>query len=787
MALRYNSHPVAADLPPLAVLGLRGRGRAEWSRLRALQYAQLAQVTRTQVITQAIAALAAVWLFQSVVSHMLLAGWLLVLAISLLGCVRTGQVFLPGARRTPRRRRILRHIAATGANALVWAAPMLRFAQPGMSQARIELWTILAMLMTVSAVVIPAVPLATAIFAVIVGVTAMAVFALAHTFVMADIVALFTVIIIGGAIEASRNFLITRLAEAGVAERNEVVSLLLREYEEGEANWLWDTDERLRVLAPSRRFVDALGLTFDQVDGRGLIALLGGGLSVHSHPDSLGELADKLAARDSFSGLAVQVSIRGEPRWWEVAGCPRYDADGCFMGFRGVAADVTAQREQSDRMAWLARYDTLTGLPNRMALTEALREAMGQARLRQGHCAFLMIDLDRFKAVNDSLGHLIGDQLLASVAERLTSLIDKRDTCGRLGGDEFAIVIADAADAGAVTRLGAGVIARLSEPYEVEGHQLSVGVSIGSAVSPADGESIEVLMRHADLALYRAKDEGGAAHCLYVPGMSHRVEERMRLETALRGALARDEISLHFQPIVATVGGRVLAFEAMARWQSPEDGLIGPGRFIPMAEETRMSAPIGEWVLRAACREAMAWPEDIALAVNVSAEQLLDAGFPDSVVWALATSGLAPQRLAIEVTEAIFARDAVSARAVLDRLVALGCSVTLDDFGIGQSALCHLRATHFSTIKVDGSFVRGAAEGNPESLAILRAAVAVASSLEMAVVAEGVESEAELQLARDLACSGVQGFLLGAPMTGEEVLALVRVPPVGGKVIGRAG
>ena len=782
-------HPNLSDLPALLVLGLHGRGRAEWSRLRALQYARLAQIAPMQALTQAIAGMAGLWLFRPVVAPELMACWMIVLAGSVLWCGRTAHSFHNVVRRSPGRRRMLHHLLATLANALVWAAPMLGFAHSSVPQARIEMWTLLAMLTSVSAVVIPAVPLASVLFAAVAGVAAAGTFVWAQDYVMALVAGVFTAITIGGAIEASRNYLLSRLAQAGVAESNELVSMLLREYEEGDANWLWETDAQQHVLAPSQRFVDALGLSAKEVSRTPLLHLFAGGaLAAKCHP-SLREFADKLMRQESFSGLTLRVSIRGEERWWEVSGCPRYDSENNFVGFRGVGSDVTEAREHSDRIAWLARYDTLTGLPNRMALTEALREAMGQARLRQGHCAFLMIDLDRFKAVNDSLGHLIGDQLLASVAERLTSLIGGRDTCGRLGGDEFAIVIADAADAGAVRRVGASVIARLSEPYEVEGHQLSVGVSIGSAVSPGDGDSIEVLMRHADLALYRAKDEGGGAHCPYVPGMSRRVEERLRLETALRGALARNEISLHFQPIVAAVGGRLLAFEAMARWQSPEDGLIGPGRFIPMAEDTRMSAPIGEWVLRAACVEATSWPEDIALAVNVSTEQLLDPGFLDSVVWALASSGLAPQRLAIEVTEAIFARDGACARAVLDRLVALGCGVTLDDFGIGQSALCHLRATHFSTIKVDGSFVRGAAGGNPESLAILRAAVAVASSLEMAVVAEGVESEAELQLARDLACNGVQGFLLGAPMSGEEVLALMaaRVPPVADKLVGRGG
>ena len=774
MFARPTSHPLSSDLPPLSVLGLCGRGRADWRRMRVLQYARLASIVRVQALIQTIAAVAVLVLLRPVVAGGLLSAWLLALAVSLRVNMWAGTAFAHVGRRMPARHRIIAHLMATVLNAIVWVVPILAMGDAGLSQVRIAIWTILALLMLASAVVIPAVPLATAIFALVLGTGSVVSFWGQHEYGMADVAALFTLISIVGAIQASRNYLITRIAAAGVAEHNELVSLLLREYEEGEANWLWETDGRQCVCEPSQRFVDALGLDAEEVAGHRLIALLAGGVSGQVPHASLRTLAEKLASRESFTSLAVRVSIRGEQRWWEVSGCPRFDGEGAFLGFRGVGADVTAEREHSERIAWLARYDTLTGLPNRMALTEALREAMGQARLRQGACAFLMIDLDRFKAVNDSLGHLIGDQLLARVSERLTGLVGNRDICARLGGDEFAIVIADAADSARVADIAEAAILRLSEPYDVEGHRLSVGASIGSAIAPVDGDGIDALMRHADLALYRAKDEGGGVHCRYSPGMSARAEERRRLETSLRGALARDEISLHFQPIVNSADLAVTGYEAMARWYSPEDGLIGPDRFIPIAEETRMSAPIGEWVLRAACAQAAKWPEDIALAVNVSAEQRLDSGFLDSVVRALASSALTPQRLSIEVTEAIFARDPVTARAVLEGVLALGCQVTLDDFGTGQSALCHLRALRFSTIKIDRGFVRGAAEGNRENLAIMRAAVAVASSLEMGVIVEGVENAAELALARQLDCSGVQGFLLGGPVTGEAVLETVR-------------
>jgi diguanylate cyclase (GGDEF)-like protein len=429
---------------------------------------------------------------------------------------------------------------------------------------------------------------------------------------------------------------------------------------------------------------------------------------------------------------------------------------------------VTEQRESADKIAHLARYDTLTGLPNRLMLTETMGDAMRFAEQWRTKCAFLMIDLDRFKAVNDTLGHVVGDSLLARVSARLKEIMSENEICGRLGGDEFAIVIRDASDLGRVEHVAKAVIDRLSQPYEVDHHTLYVGASVGSAVGPRDGSTVETLMRNADLALYRSKDAGGGVHCTYEPTLHADAEERRKLEFSLRRALEQNELSLNYQPVVDAQTEQVVSFEALLRWHSPEHGSVSPAKFIPLAEDTRLIVPIGEWVLREACREATRWPGHVKVAVNVSGEQLLDPHFSSTVVAALAVSGLPAARLEIEVTESIFVRDGTTARNTLEQIMALGCSVALDDFGTGYSSLGYLRKLRFSTIKVDRSFVQGAATGNPESLAIIRAVVAMAQSLEMSTTAEGVETEAELNMVRNLGATKVQGYYFGRPMVASE-------------------
>ncbi len=757
----------------MAVLGLADSEDGDWARLRGLQYAGLARISNLRLVAHAIAGIAVAKLYFSNIHIGLLLAWFVALAATLAYGVSQDRSLIDADRRRMSRAEVNKQSLTSVANALVWTVPMALFSPYADGTTRLELWAISAMLMTVSAIVLPAVPLGTLLFGGIVGSAAVVSFALNQAIDMAVLSALFIGVIAIGTVEAARNFLTARIAEAGMAEKNEVVSLLLREFEEGEADWLWQIDTSRRVRSVSPRFAFALGLTADDIDGKPFIQLIAGeAWETGQFPSSLHDLAERIKRRESFSNLLVRVTIKGVQRWWELSGTPKLDENGVFDGFRGVGSDVTEQRESSDKIAHMARYDTLTGLPNRMMLTEAMGDAMRYADQWRTKCAFLMIDLDRFKAVNDTLGHLVGDQLLAQVSARLKTLVSENELVGRLGGDEFAVVIRDASDIGRVNRVADVLIELLSRPYEIDHHTLYVGASVGSAIGPRDGTTVETLMRNADLALYRSKDEGGGQHFGYEPALHAHAEERRKLEFSLRRALERNEFTLNYQPVVDATDETVVSFEALLRWHSEEHGFVSPAKFIPLAEDTRLIVPIGEWVLREACREAMNWPSHIKVAVNASGEQLLDPGFIATVVGALSTSGLPAQRLEIEVTESIFLRDATTARAALEQIMSLGCGIALDDFGTGYSSLGYIRNLRFSTIKVDRSFVQGAATGNPESLAIIRAVVAMADSLEMSTTAEGVETESELRTIRQLGCKKIQGYYFGRPMPALDARAL---------------
>ncbi|TAD72834.1 MAG: EAL domain-containing protein [Sphingomonadales bacterium] len=742
-------------------------------RLRGDEYAELAQASRNRMFANALVAVFAASVFAPLIGLAIVGPWAAVLAFILYKSRQTDLLLVdPGQRLDPARLERKQNLNSVAA-ATCWVGALLIFPLLSNGAEALTLIMIILTLMISSTFVFSTSPLSVLIYIAILGFGAVVSLALQAQWAAMGGVILFTIASLVAMVQVRTTFLKARLAEAAVVEKEAVVSLLLREFEENEADWLWEIDPARRLRSVSPRFAFALGEAQADIEGKPLLEMVAGQNWTSGHfPSSLHELAEKLKDRENFSNMLVQVSIQGEERWWELSGTPMRDEQGRFNGFRGVGSDVTEQRKSSEKIAYLARYDTLTQLPNRLQLTEALGEALRYAAQWRTRCALLMVDLDRFKAVNDSLGHMTGDKLLAQVSARLQSLMGENHMCGRLGGDEFAVVIRDAAAPGIVRDLARRIIDSLSQPYKVDHHTLYVGASVGSAEGPRDGNSVEEMMRNADLALYRAKDMGGGEHYRFEPVLHASAEERRQLEVSLRQALEKDELVLHYQPVVDARSENVVSFEALVRWNSAEHGFVSPGKFIPLAEDTRLIVPIGQWVMRKACEEARNWPEHVKVNVNVSPEQLLEPGFHEEVVQALAASGLRPERLEVEVTESIFLRDASVARNALEQVMALGCSVALDDFGTGYSSLGYLRKLKFSTIKVDRTFVQGAAQGSAESLAIINAVVAMAKSLKMTTTAEGVETIEESELIRNLGCDKIQGYYFGRPMTATDARGL---------------
>ncbi len=656
---------------------------------------------------------------------------------------------------------------------LAWSTVPVLFCTHAPSGTTAGLGITLIVLMTAAAFAMAPLALATLIFLGYLGFAIIVQLVMAGTTAAAFGILAFTVLLMVVCITRARALVMIRAAEIAIGERDETVSLLLREFEESGADWLWETDSARRIVRASARFAFACGLDPISIEGMPLLQVLAGPTwETGNFAAGLRTLAEKLKARESFRDLRLPVQIAGEDRWWEIAASPRFGDRGEFCGFRGVGSDVTEQRASADKINRMARFDTLTGLPNRLMVNETLVKTIAEGDKRGGRYAFMMLDLDRFKAVNDTLGHPIGDRLLGRVSERIDQLMGDKHMCGRLGGDEFAVIVRDASDSAAVERLAQRIIEALSRPYEIDAHTLHIGASIGLSIGPRDGRTAETLVRSADLALYRAKDAGRGVFRTYEPELHVQAEERRVLEMALRTAIEKGEMHLEYQPVVDVGSGAVRGFEALLRWTNPELGSIPPSKFIPLAEETRLIAPIGAWVLRTACAEAARWPSDMRIAVNVSADQLQNPSFVTTVTSALTNAGLSAERLELEVTESVFLHEGLGATKVLERLLDLGVRLSLDDFGTGYSSLGYLSRTRFSSIKIDRSFIRDAAKGLREAVAIVRAVIALANNLDIATTAEGVETEAEHRMVQDFGCTMVQGFYFGRPLPVEEARAL---------------
>jgi len=542
---------------------------------------------------------------------------------------------------------------------------------------------------------------------------------------------------------------------------------LLEEFEQTGHGWFWETDRRGAITYVSPSVGKALGRSSHVLVGRPFTELFDLGASGQEGERTL---PFHLTARSSFQELAVRVATEAEERWWSINGRPIYDAYKNFTGFRGSGSDLTEKRRSQEDATRLARYDSLTGLANRLQMAQTLEKILNAPHLDQRACAVFLLDLDRFKQVNDTMGHPVGDALLKQVAQRLEGTVGKHGRVGRLGGDEFEVILAGRHRVDDLAELAERIIVNLSLPYAIEGHRVVIGASVGIARTPEDGNSAENLIRNADLALYAAKDGGRGRHHFYAADLHSEAEERRQLEQDLRDALTNGGLEMHYQPVVHTTTEKITGFEALMRWNHPTKGPLSPAKFIPIAEDTGLIAQLGEWALRTACADLARWPGNVRVAVNVSPLQFSNPALPSIVTNALAAAQIDPARLELEITESVFLNDDAGTEAMFTALKRVGVRLALDDFGTGYSSLGYLKKAPFDKIKIDQSFVRGATINGSRNGAIISSIVSLAEALGMETTAEGVETLDELDLVRVLGCSHVQGYIYEKPMNAAQAM-----------------
>jgi len=552
------------------------------------------------------------------------------------------------------------------------------------------------------------------------------------------------------------------IVDQRIGEKNERLEAALQNMYQG----LCMLNNDLEVMVVNQRFLEMFGIAPEQVKPlmpmKDLLDVAQ--QSVPFGQETLLELrrwAFRLI-RERKSGTTV--FRRSDGRIYAVS----HEHMPTMNGWVDTFEDITERRNAEEKIAFLARHDALTRLPNRMHFQEQLNKAVSEIN-RNGNLAVLCLDLDNFKTVNDTLGHQSGDQLLQIAAQRIQGALREGDVVARVGGDEFAILQVVKDQPAGATALASRLVEVMGAPVMIGDHQMPVGVSIGISVAPTDGVDDDTLLKNADLALYRAKADGRGTYRFFEPEMDARMRARRELELDLRQALSTGAFELYYQPIVNVATNEVTSFEALLRWHHPKRGLISPVEFIPVAEETRLIIPIGDWVIREACAEAATWPGAVHVAVNLSPAQFKSRNLITTVLGALSASNLAPERLELEITESVLIQDIDAALRVLNRLRDLGVAISMDDFGTGYSSLSYLRKFPFDKIKIDQSFIRDLADGG-DSLAIVRAVTGLGSSLGVSTIAEGVETTEQLNRLKAEGCTEVQGFLLGAAKPASEAI-----------------
>ena len=558
---------------------------------------------------------------------------------------------------------------------------------------------------------------------------------------------------------------VTGLKEAEAALR--ASEARFRDLTELSSDWYWEQDVNLRFTQVSSK-IREFSLNAEQQIGKTRWETPVEGVS----EEQWRAHRSLLEARQPFQDFVYQRrDEHGQLRFISVSGRPIFDEQGGFRGYRGTGRDITQQRLSEEKIRYMAHHDALTQLPNRLLLQDRIGQAIAKAKRNDEVLALLFVDLDHFKTINDSLGHPIGDRLLQAVARRLLACTRAADTVARIGGDEFVVLLGDLDRPETARHVAQKVLEALSEPLALDGHALQVTPSIGIAAYPSDGEDVETLMRNADTAMYHAKQVGRNNFQFFTQAMNEAAQQRLQLENDLRYAVERGELVLLYQPQLDLRSGGIVGFEALVRWRHPQRGMVAPSEFIPAAEETGLIGAIGEWVLRAACAQAIDWHgaghTTLQAAVNCSAKQFQEDGFVALIDDILRSSGMPAQRLELEITESVIIHHTAEVNARFQALEDMGVRISIDDFGTGYSSLSYLKRLSIHQLKIDQSFVRDIGT-DPNDAAIVSAIVTIAHALGLEVVAEGVETAEQLSFLRAVGCDVAQGYLFSKPMPADE-------------------
>ena len=582
----------------------------------------------------------------------------------------------------------------------------------------------------------------------------------------------YTLVVVGSVASAGWLFASHFLAEAELEQRGELIALLLNEFEEKSSDWLWESDSQGTLHTVSERFLHASGRNRAELETMRMVDLAYS-LDESDARSAVTKLENAMKRQKAFREIVIGVDVKGEERWWSLAARPVYDNHGSFTGYRGVASDITEARRASALVSHLAEHDSLTGIGNRSWFLKQAEEQLEEQNLAgQNTLTLFLIDLDNFKVVNDTSGHPAGDELLRQVASRFTALGEGRTVLARFGGDEFAALGQFVNDQAALA-FAEELVAVTRKPFRIGRRDFAIGATVGFARLCDSRDTVDDLMRKADIALYKAKEGGRGRSLAFEQDMEREVRERRELESDLREAFEYGKLNVDFQPIVDARSGKVVSSEVLVRWLHPERGEVPPDVFIPIAEHAGLILPLGSWVLKKACAAAAQCPDLESVAVNLSPVQFMDPSLVEQILGVLQETGFPPERLVLEITESVFLRDFGTASIKLQKLRDLGIRIALDDFGTGYSSLSYLRHYKFDKIKIDKSFVDEIGERS-DGLAIISAVIALAHNLGLEVTAEGVERQFQVDALRTLGCDTMQGYYFGKPDPNPMQITKIR-------------